>query len=80
MGLGGDTGFGVVGSWRRRPKGRCALRSSRLRAREGEYPKEGEGQESQGVVRRRNPEAASLTGEGRKPLKRGRAKQQCLVR
>jgi hypothetical protein len=31
-------------------------------------------------VARRNPEATFPTGEGMKPLKRGRARQQCLVR
>jgi len=52
----------------------------KLRASEGEHPKEGEGQESQSVAEGEIPEPTTPTGEGMKPLKRGRALQQCLQR
>jgi hypothetical protein len=64
----------------RSPERGTALRPLRLRAWERERPKEGEGQESQGVEEGEILKTTSPTGEGSKPLKRGRAWQQCLVR
>jgi hypothetical protein len=79
VGFGADAGLACVG-----PSGKFRKDlftwPLRLSAREGECLKEGEGQESLGVARRRDPEPTSLTGEGMKPLKRGRAWQQCLQR
>jgi hypothetical protein len=41
-------------------------------------PQGGQNQESQGIATRRNLEAMSSTGEGSKPLKRGRAGSNAL--
>jgi len=46
--------------------------TERSKAREGECPKEGKAQESQGLAARRNLASVLPTSRGRKPLKRGR--------
>jgi len=45
--------------------------SYEAKTRQGEGPREGETQESQDAVSRRDPAAVIPTGEGMKPLKRG---------